>query len=1145
MLKVNVQSLIYPFSGQITDIRKNQLIPTSKFKHNLLHQPVFITKTKQKSTKDDTTHTKSTLKVSPLWSNAFFDWNAALRNPWTILPSSTGSGSLSIPTQKKDSSENVILTNANFINERLPSYIKLIFDGIDLKSEGYVNQFGFWSLLYLDFSLNCLVPSSYYKQMLNLKTKENVIFLDTYNEVKYAMNYLSKFNKILYTNGSGRKFVKLPSFGTLGFTFDKVRVIKNIGNDLQYWTLWPLNNEFIQYDINRPNHANILRNLNQFTNELVSIHYYPTFFYEHYLYFESVSQLILHQIYNVVRTYRAQLKLQDNLGTNRLERRGYYLTVYSPFYELFMSEVKQEFGDIYLYLQLFGSLPFDSGSIESIPTSYQEFDSYYQSRFGHLLDFGKVNFDALEAKYSRSNLKPFQLFFTYSQMFDLMQTISPNLNLKPNVELITFDEIGEGNNVDEYDVNNTSVCRLVDYPLGEPMPINTLEVFPPNLFEVAENIRMSFESKFLSPYAMYSLPLISGGHDVLIQTDNARLANFRRNTAQRKIFKSLQKQVLNAKSIFHKYVEPNLIKNNIGAADFLFWTTYSVNTSPKFSVNAQGVLDVPPIAVSSDKLEFTTPNSSSFKLLSLLFQYLHEKAFNQLLQPISIVFLGAKNEPVADMIYRLTHGKWSVQRYGNDAEWPGKKANLLSINLKNVYDIVVSDMDQSIGATVASISANSLKQLRVCLEAFSKRLIFKLQYCLFHTLSSITALLREYGVEIAHTGQFISYGIIRSAWSKVGSLEIFLIIDKVRTEEKIPTDDELRKVVNTLGLSDPNQMFFTYMGTPRKFGLNDLNCKIFNVDVAAVEFPSVLSTFQNLSQCVNYGSSSYSDSNSHLTIFGTTNIQRIGLFMRNKQLYKVVSLTGGDHKPEGIFNPQRDYVIPGVRDVLVLSDAQRMVGWKILKALHQDKGTLDITLTAYDIGCRDYECAYMTVMDENTILKYVGYDRATILDVKRGITVVKEEVTHDRFVELCSKGHVFAYNSYFMGFNTRDELEKELTFVADQLVIKGFLFLSFYSMHDELRPVLKNHGFVDITKEDIAANKFTFGRYHAVATVSVDFVEEWKRKMIAKYDVYQIFLSANEVSFSCMMHGYSTNLDSMYFAPVFNLVSPCFLIHKK
>nr|QGT15514.1 P3 protein [Rice black streaked dwarf virus] len=1145
MLKVNVQALIYPFSGQITDIRRNQLIPTAKFKHTVLHQPIFITKLKNKTSPPDPSKSKNTLKVNPVWSNAFFDWNSALINPWTVLPSSTGSGSMSIPSSKSVNSDNAVLKNAEFINERLPSYIKLLFDSLDLKGNGYVNQFGFWALLYLDYSLHCLVPLEYYRQMLNLRTKENVVFLDTYNEVDYAISYLSRFPKLLYVNGHGRKFIKLPSFGKLGFTFEKDNIVGNIGNDLQYWTLWPLHNDYTQADTNRPNHANILRNLGHFDNELVSIHYYPTFFYEHYLYFETVQELMKHQIYNVIRTYRAQLKLQDNLGTNRLERRGYYLTAYSPFYESFTDAVVAEFGELYLYLQLFGSLPFTSGNLNVIPNTYSQFDLYYHQRFGHLKEFGKLTFENLTERYRRNNLKPFQLFFVYEQMYQLMQTISPSLNLNPNLELVDFEEYGDGANLEDFDINDASACRLIDYPLGDALPLNTLEVFPPNLFEVSEHIRMMFDSRFLSPYAMYPLPLVPGGHDSLIQTDASRLSDFRKNTAQRKVFKALQKQVLNSKIVFRKYVEPNLIKSSIPSADFLFWVIYCVASPPKFTVSSQGDLDVPPITSDSSNLIYTSPNTSSFKLLSLFFQFLHEKTFLQLNQPMSIVFLGAKSEPVANMLFNLSHGKWSVQRFGNDAEWPGKKANVLSINLKNVYDIVISDMDQSIGANVNSITANTLKQLRVCLEAFSKRMIFKLQYCLFHTLSSITAMLREYGAEIAHSGQFIKLKIIRHAWSKVGSLEVFLIIDKVRTEETIPNDNELMKVVNTLGLSEPNQVFFTYMGTPRRYTLNDLNCKIFSVDITSEEMTNICSIFLNLSQCVSYGSSLYDKEHLNLTFFGTTNIQRIGLFMRNKQIYKALAITGNDHKPEGVFTPSTDFVISGVREVLVLADAQRMVGWKMLKALHFDKGALDLNLTAYDIGCRDYECAYMTVMDENTIIRYVGYDRASVLDVKRGITVVKAEVNREKLIELCGLGHVFAFNSYYMGFESRDELEQELNYIADHLVIKGFFFISFYAMHDDLKPILRHHGFIDITSADVAANKFTFGRYHAVATVSIDFVEEWKRKMMNKYDIYQIFLSANDVSFSCIMHGYAVNLDSMYFAPIYNLVSPCFLIHPK
>ncbi|AAD02491.1 hypothetical protein [Fiji disease virus] len=1146
MLNVNANSLIYPFSGQITDIRKNQFIPTSKFINTVINEPIFLTKQKVR-TKPGTSHApRKILEVNPSWNNTFFNWNTALRNPSTVLPSFIYERTESSTSKKShDQETNQVLINAEILNRKLPQFIKQKFGYIDKRKGGYVNQFGFWALLYSEFCLKLNVPIEYYISMLNLKTQDNNIFLREYNEVEYALRYLVRFDELIYTNGKGRKFIKLPSSGKLDFSVDVEEIENVIGCDLHYWTLWPLSNTYTVQGSGILNHGNIVRGICEFTNELVAAHYYPTYFYEHYLYFEDVSNLIKHQIYNVIRTYKAQLKLQDNLGTNRLERRGYYLTMFCPFFEKYKYSVVDQFGELYLYLNMFGALPFDSADSKSIPKTYNDFDIYYQDRFKNFKDFGYVTYNTtIPNEYKRRNLGPYQLFFTYQQMFDLIQTISTNVNLMYNFKILGFNMM-DISNINEIDTNVTSVCRNIEYPLGPSLHLNNLEAIPPNLLELANNVTMQFNSNFLSPYSMYTLPLMRSSAERLIQEDGLRLAVFRLSTAHRKQLKTLQKQVLDPKVLFDRFIRPNLIRCQIPKFEFLFWITYCVDEFPMYTISSTGDLDVTPLTSSDEKRKSSVTNNSSFKLLCMAFQFLSEFGIREIVKPNSVLFLGAKNEPVGDMLRRLSHGLWSVQRVGADAEYPSKKANINNVNLKNTYDLVISDMDQSTGTTVEAISALCVSQLKKCIECFNRRLVFKIQYGLFHTLCAIRDCLIECGQDYAGQNLYFNMKIVRSCWSKVGSMELFLILDKTKTEHELYTVDQLRAVVNSFGFSETNTVFYTYMGTPSRYQLNDLNCKIFSVDVTVNEFSDVLSTFMNLSNCVSYGAlknEAYVDT---LTIFGATNIQRIGLFMRNKQIYKSLALDGKDHRPEGIFDPRKCFVIPGAREVLILSDAQRMKAWKILKKMHFDRAVLDTSLTIYDIGCRDFECAYLAVMDEDTILPYVGIDKSTILDVKRNLTIERREVNRTELYRLATLGHVFVYNSYFMDFPTRAKLEEELNYLYDNLVLKGVMLMSFYCLHDELLPVLKDHGFVDISSKDVKENKFSFGRYHGFGTVDYNFMLEWLTKMSQKFEVHTVILSASDISFSCVMHGNAINLDSIYFAPIFNMVQPCFLIKNK
>jgi hypothetical protein len=1132
----------------VTDSRKDQFIPTKKFITTITNEPIFLTKIKLKSSSTSDPRYKDILKVNPIWTNAFFNWNDALRNPSSVLPATTFQSNSRPPDFKnRDSQQNQVLINANFVNEMLPKYINQKFSLIGKNSGGYTNQFGFWALLYLEFSLKLLVPSEYYIMMLNLKTQNNVIFFDSYNEIEYALSYLSRFEDIIYTNGSGRKFIKLPSFGKLNFTFEKDVLESEIGNDINYWTLWPLFNNYISSTTGGITYSSLVNGLLTFTNEIVAMHYYPTFSYEHYLYFENVDEYVKHQIYNVMRTYKAQIALQDNLGMNRIERRAYYLTIVCPFIKNYLSEIEHYYGKSFLYLNLFGALPFDSGSSITLPHTYVDFFSYYNSRFGNFCDFGALSFSTVEDEYKNKKLGPYQVFFVYPQMFELLCTVVKESSLVYNFRQINFQN-SDISHAYEIDSNNLTACKNIEYPLGNPLPINTIESIPPNLLEVSTNIKMSFNSNFLSPYSMYVLPIIDIPHLGLFQSDEQRLTVYRQSVAQRRVLMQLQQQALDPVSLKNKFITPNLIKCQIPVFEYLFWATYCLNEMPYYTFSGEGdekYLDVLTIPTSTDDMQLNKVNSSSFVLLSLVFQYLSEYTAMELVKPNSVLFLGAQNEPVADMLIRLTHRLWSVQRSGANGELPAKKANIHCINVKNTYDLVISDMDQSLGVDVAAITGICIAQLKKCLECFSKRLIFRIQYCFFDTVKAIVDLLKVTQAEFAANKIYFKMKFVKSCWSEINSIEIFLILDKVTDQFAFPSDDNLRFLVNTFGYINVSNVFFTYMGTPKKYNLADLSCKIFNVDVTKEDFPTVLSMFMNLSSCVTYGASKNDSSKSYLTIFGTTSIQRIGLFMRNKQLFTSLALDGLPHRPEGIFDSTKDFQIQSAREVLVLSDAQRFKCWQLLRSLYLDEGNLDVKLTVYDIGCRDYECAYLTVMDEDTIMPYVGIDRGTILDVKRGIELRKEEVKREEFTKLAAKGHVFMYNSYLMNFSSREALEQELDFIADTLVIKGVLLLTFYSLHDQLLPILKDHGFIDITSSDVTNNKFTFGRYHGVATVDYTFVLAWLRKMLAKYDINQIYLSSDDVCLSSVMHGYSINLDSLHLVPVFNLVQPCFLIRNK
>lgn len=295
---------------------------------------------------------------------------------------------------------------------------------------------------------------------------------------------------------------------------------------------------------------------------------------------------------------------------------------------------------------------------------------------------------------------------------------------------------------------------------------------------------------------------------------------------------------------------------------------------------------------------------------------------------------------------------------------------------------------------------------------------------------------------------------------------------------------------------------------------------------------------------VSYGRVNPSSSN-NTRLFGFTNIQRIGLFLRDCQVLQSVNLLGKPTMPGGVFK-RNEYLLRAPREVLVFSDAQRFNAWTTLRSLHSD-GIIDVDLMVYDIGGRDYECNYLTVLTTDVIMKYTVYDKNEIVDVKRGIKIEHEEVSQNKLTDLMELGSVLIFNSFYMTFTTRAALEASLTSITTTKMKKGsYVFLSFYVMSTRIRDLMKEFKMIDAVGCVAPDFKFSFGRYNAVATTSDTFVSNWITALTtANFDCHNMYVSQTELVDSAFYHGYGFSIDAIQMYQLFNCIQHSYLLVYK
>lgn len=1130
MLHSDGSYLLYPFSGRLEDPGIHSFTTAEIFINLITNTPPIS----YNSDNEELTR----VKINSPWEKSFFNWNEIVWNPSQVLKHTLNLDQGYLP-RSKNVNRPILLDNINEINYHLPKILKRFTSVVSIDRTRYVNQFAFWALVYIELILCTKVTPSDIAKTLRVDSSDNKVDFSAYNDIDYAMEILTQYPTILYTSSSSRFFIKLPAYGK-EISLPRDNLSEGIiGSNLSYFVLWPFRNDYVKDGVK--NYQKVISNLLDFKTEIVALHYYPAYNYEHYLLFPTIDDYINHQIHSIVRTYRAQIKLQSGYSKFQIERRGLYTTICSRSVLNYKNYIIDKFGPLYPYLNIVGGVPFNHDNSSELPRSYTDFRQYINKQFRfsrtNIINKSKI----IDTSVKDKGLTYLQCFFTYPQMRDF---ISSRINLEDvlfNFKLYDT-KVSTSNMGEDLETSKNPIINI-EYPLGNPINYVAIKELRCDLSTLQENLHFSVSSNIKNWNPMYSVPLTTLTNVTLLNTDKSVLEVYRKMTNIRDTIKNIYVPLTKPQSIYQKLIAPNIIKNTLSEFTTLFFLTYTVDAPLSYTVNAAGELNVSTFP-NLDGIVYTKPNASSLKLLSMVFVIVNAKGRTELLNRNSLLILGAKDEPVARMVGNLTHQKWSVSCIGADAEKPHKKGNILNLNLKATYDFIISDMDQSIGVTVKDISDVTVKLFRKCLQSFKHTLIFKLQYGLYKVFSTIRDEIIIYTANANAENAYVKARLFKHCWSKPMSLEYFVIVERTGDVNVCYTDDDAKAICNELGDLDVPVPFYQYVGSFKKFEFEKLMNTILSTTVLDDDFSSILSLYLNVCSAVSYGRVDSSGHN-NIRIFGATNIQRIGLFLRNRQVLQSENLLGKPQTPCGTFS-NNEYVLKAPREVLVFSDAQRFTAWEVLRALYSTK-KLDPDLMVYDIGGRDYECNYLTLMTNDVVMKYTVYDKNEIIDVKRDIPLVHENVTQDKLNTLLTLGSVCIFNSFYMTFSTRADLETSLDMIPAQTMKKGaYVFLSFYVMNERLKALMVEFDMTDGTGCVAPDYKFTFGRYNSVATTSQTFVQAWIAKLeTAGFDYYDLSVSVTDIVDSTFAHGYGFSIDALQMYQLFNSIQRAYLLVKK
>ncbi|APG79059.1 Inner core protein [Hubei insect virus 2] len=1014
-----------------------------------------------------------------------------------------------------------------------------------------INMFGFGALFYL--YITGKITNNFI-----LKNQECMQYIYNYNEFNSEPDdFFSVFGDLLQCYcidiGDGIRCLSLPTKKSTYNLFARHDYGNLIYNN-NYRIFWPVKLNNVTEHIFPIN-----------STYMLGIHLYDTFNYLHYHVFDSVLQVLEYAVFNVWRSWRAQIFCQQK--QLQFERRLNYVALCNDTCYNAMPATGRRY---YHILKILCGTPTVASTISSFSTDkglfVEQIRKYLADELRGLGRQWGLNLGTLSDLYIRQHRMVSYIGNEQARVFN--ESPTPYIQIANLREIIRNGirypaiDFNVTNEETSYQVDSNKRVVHIGYPLGPQRDIGRLLVTLRLLeyenyitFNSVHQMWMVFGHMEGNPRC-YVEPLATGIID----------ANLVNNVYANRRYRGL------GTDQFKNKLEPTKFLKTIPKSSIRIDDDSLASKIVMAYTSNKPILNIGSFSDSLDSDFNKDWNGSTLKLCSLMIYCyatdIYQNADNlaNLTQErVYYRMLGVVNEPSIGVIDRLTHGRWSGSGFGRNAEYPRQAADIEQVVESNQYNITVSDIDQTTiqGATVAvknvAIADAVMGIVRRYYNITGSFLLIKVNYLISSIFNALTTYFTDVGILEKPIIKFV-----KNQFSPFGSSECYLYIRKTLKAGEVPlytwTDFEISNIILSLGCYNTiynNLPFRLQTDIPHvvNFDVNEYDeLGFYNAGnlIALKEtvdyFTDSLSLFSHLCEEVTSG---YVKPNffKMFSMSGIISLKRCLLSAR-------------------LFSPKRVLVGGVLRDLSGIYDVSAELDTQILyrhaslfKAFTNGQrfgiwtryivAELDSTIPVIDIGGRDFEGIIFTYcgqdVDERLILRnYTLYDPNVMLADfdEYNITIHNEFITNDVFLTYLSGNIVIAYNSFYML-----EGETHAALLARLRSLIGvpditYLVISFYC-YDEAYLTNFNHISEIITIPTDDDDSMTFRNFGGCGYITQDEKVTLHNDLInGGAAVTEIYTTATEVMLGNCLYGVSCDGHAINTLPVLNTSQVAWIIQS-
>lgn len=1040
----------------------------------------------------------------------------------------------------------------NVLVALLHNVISSFLDYLRIESNfrGYVNGFGLGVLVYLQLKgkLYPLIFERYRDELMR------VFAMDLTVSEPYEFFLRCRFlflDEDIYRDHLESTFIMLPSRPG-SYMLPTAGIVKLRDILLTIDVLWALPNsrgELVDAYFPRSFSLGLSR------------HMYHTFNYKHFHVHYSVESFLNYCMFNVYRTWCAQVKM--SLGGNMFERRVSYVSVAN---DVLLNDMTDSELRYYVILKLFCAIPCPFGNIFEIPEDvplFKEFIDNYIDMYQHLiLRRWAINLNIMERNYYQNKV---DWIFLNAEQERLMNTSEDDYIKIPNLDGYIRENIRRP--ILEYVVRDEQMAnelaslnktKIGGYATGPALNVeNYLTTIP----FLAHNVNVTSNTRHYSWHLLAEVNALGSvflSPPTIQELNNAFLVNNRPTYALRNHGVDNFKMRISPIEMLNTVTKNDLrfLGDNIPAQLML---CYCLNEKANNIGN---------VVIGENINE--NWNGSTLKLASLLIMCFCKYIANNYtdfdvitISRFSYLVLGTITEPVISLISRFTDNKWSGKGEGRYAEYPFTATDFENNIVSNVYDMLISDMQQSYDSTMPindrkdAVNAQVLSIINMYYEKVNNFLIIKVNYLNCDLITLISTFFQD-----DPAPPYITF--VRSQFSKYGSLECYLIIVKVLitvTEKVTWTDLEKRNIVWASGVQPngiPQLPFKLNNVAPHMISLRQLNthnaleieCFEQLGNLIVVNDVKDLSAYTQAffsARCANFIEGADKSVEHSIYYAGILEFKRA--MLRTRAIY-YPSLVAND-KTRVIRGRYSLADIVGKSWELESTTIARSFtnGQRFAAFLQSGVIGLPSELEVIDVGGRNFEgiiFAYLGVKDGVLLRRdYTLYDRINVLTnvAIYDLNLFNRFLTDDEYFELIQTSIVIAYNSIFMiAGQTSNQLMVRLNrFIGLDHV--PTTVISFYVYNPEITVVNYLEELVKIPTPE--SDGMTLGDYERCGYLTLDQRANLYNVLIGDgYTVIEVNTTSVELLYGCLLSGVSCDGHTQTFLSVLNTTQVCWVLRK-